>query len=423
MVLGKTEEEGFAELDLAIFSRNVTCDMLCRLKDGNGLHPILQNYVSNIDYPQEPFVHYLSNVITPNGYWYSDDSFLFATEEQNDSTNNMNTSIWTHPIPCLNNETTSDSSEKNDHEKPLITFKSDYSEGWASFTLCTRRKDNTINNSNNNNEVSIQENKQNIESKEDESSFYNNIEQDISSTNLQGKFPLDNCPLDKIPLDNSQNELYPTKDKELLAVTLSLNRISVPNLPHGKLVHQISFNRILSNDTTELKTEEKIPVNVLEVDGVVIGATIDTKHEFLYLNIRNFDKSNDNVNTPRRRYGQEVHEEIQIRRIDLQTLEFEPGVMIIGHKGFTRKIFNGIFRLDIDLSENYISSGSEDSNGYIWDKHYKFLVAKLPHTKCVSCVAFNPIDEETCVSASDDNTLKVWRSSRKQREVHLSSKK
>ena len=114
------------------------------------------------------------------------------------------------------------------------------------------------------------------------------------------------------------------------------------------------------------------------------------------------------------RYGQQVEENIQIRVINLNTLEYETEKMI-GHKGFTKKIFNGIFRLDVETTKNLISSGSEDSKGYIWDRHYKCLVSTLPHEKCVSCVAFDPNDEERCVTASDDYTLKVWCSKKHKR--------
>ena len=87
--------------------------------------------------------------------------------------------------------------------------------------------------------------------------------------------------------------------------------------------------------------------------------------------------------------------------------------MLSGHKGFTPT--ERAFYLYLDVSNDFVASGSEDSHGCIWEKHYGVLLARLPHTECVNCVVFNPKDQETCITASDDFTLQVWSSKRKER--------
>lgn len=62
-----------------------------------------------------------------------------------------------------------------------------------------------------------------------------------------------------------------------------------------------------------------------------------------------------------------------------------------------------------------VSSGAEDKHGYIWDRHYNICLAKLQHTDVVNSVAFSPADQELLLSASDDSTIKVWRSPRAMR--------
>ena len=57
-------------------------------------------------------------------------------------------------------------------------------------------------------------------------------------------------------------------------------------------------------------------------------------------------------------------------------------------------------------------SGAEDKHGYIWDRHYNICLARLAHQDVVNCVAFSPADQELLLSASDDSTIKVWRSPR-----------
>lgn len=58
----------------------------------------------------------------------------------------------------------------------------------------------------------------------------------------------------------------------------------------------------------------------------------------------------------------------------------------------------------------YIYSGAEDKHGYLWDRHYGVCLAKFPHKDVVNAVAFNPCNPEMLVTASDDYTIKVWRS-------------
>ncbi|CAN0173190.1 unnamed protein product [Lampetra fluviatilis] len=66
----------------------------------------------------------------------------------------------------------------------------------------------------------------------------------------------------------------------------------------------------------------------------------------------------------------------------------------------------------LHVSRHFIASGSEDHNGYIWDRHYSVRLARLPHDDCVSSVALSPVEQEMAVTASADHTLKVWRSAR-----------
>lgn len=64
------------------------------------------------------------------------------------------------------------------------------------------------------------------------------------------------------------------------------------------------------------------------------------------------------------------------------------------------------------LSDLLPRSGAEDKHGYIWDRHYNICLARLAHDDVVNSVAFSPADQELLLSASDDSTIKVWRSPR-----------
>lgn len=68
---------------------------------------------------------------------------------------------------------------------------------------------------------------------------------------------------------------------------------------------------------------------------------------------------------------------------------------------------------------NFVFSGAEDKHGYLWDRHYKVCLSKFPHSDVVNSVAFNPKDAETMVTVSDDHSIKIWRSKRREKEVKV----
>ena len=66
----------------------------------------------------------------------------------------------------------------------------------------------------------------------------------------------------------------------------------------------------------------------------------------------------------------------------------------------------------------FIFSGSEDSKGYLWDKHYHSLLANFEHDSgVVNAVGFNPVNQEYLVTVCDDGTIKVWRSRHQAKQI------
>lgn len=59
--------------------------------------------------------------------------------------------------------------------------------------------------------------------------------------------------------------------------------------------------------------------------------------------------------------------------------------------------------------ENFILSGSEDSNIYVWNRSTTDLIEVLPgHTGTVNCVAWDPKGRPLFASAGDDSTVRIW---------------
>lgn len=90
---------------------------------------------------------------------------------------------------------------------------------------------------------------------------------------------------------------------------------------------------------------------------------------------------------------------------NLQTLAVERKYIgNLHHKFIIRSCFGG-------MNENFIISGSHDEFIYVWDRQTAMLLEVLSgHSKPVNGVKWSPIDARMFVSASDDKTIRVWRS-------------
>ncbi|XP_038623695.1 F-box/WD repeat-containing protein 5 isoform X2 [Tachyglossus aculeatus] len=104
-----------------------------------------------------------------------------------------------------------------------------------------------------------------------------------------------------------------------------------------------------------------------------------------------------------------IAEEIDLHVFDLKTMR-EVKRALRAHRAYTPN--DECFFIFLDVSRDFVASGAEDRHGYVWDRHYDICLAKLQHDDVVNSVAFSPADQELLLSASDDGTIKAWRSPR-----------
>lgn len=151
--------------------------------------------------------------------------------------------------------------------------------------------------------------------------------------------------------------------------------------------------------------------HLIDLHGHIIGMALSPDHRFLYVNNRPWPKQYviDNPLRP-----PQIAQEIDIHVIDLVTLK-EVGTMLRSHKAYTPN--DECFFIFLDVCGEYVASGAEDKHGYLWDRHYGICLAKYPHSDVVNSVAFNPSDSEMLITASDDYTLKIWRSKSRVKEI------
>lgn len=144
--------------------------------------------------------------------------------------------------------------------------------------------------------------------------------------------------------------------------------------------------------------------HVIDLKGHIIGMGLSPDHRYLYVNSRSWPE-NATIDHPL--HPPPIAQQIDIHIIDLVTCK-KVGNMLRSHKAYTPN--DECFFIFLDVSEQFVASGAEDNSGYIWDRHYGNCLGKLPHNDIVNSVAFNPLDPEMLVTASDDFTLKIWRS-------------
>ncbi|XP_034751559.1 F-box/WD repeat-containing protein 5 isoform X1 [Etheostoma cragini] len=156
--------------------------------------------------------------------------------------------------------------------------------------------------------------------------------------------------------------------------------------------------------------------HVIDIHGHIIGMGLSPDHRYLYVNSRAWPAGcviSDPMSPP------PIAEEIDLHVIDLKNLR-EERRSLRAHRAFTPN--DECFFIFLDVSRDFVASGAEDKHGYIWDRHYNICLARLAHDDVVNSVAFSPADQELLLSASDDSTVKVWRSPRMVRLVQTPSR-
>ncbi|CAG2170669.1 unnamed protein product, partial [Oppiella nova] len=156
--------------------------------------------------------------------------------------------------------------------------------------------------------------------------------------------------------------------------------------------------------------------HTIDLKGHIIGMCLSPDHRYLYVNVRSWPE-NATIDNPL--HPPPIAQQIDIHVIDLKTFK-SVGNMYRSHKAYTPN--DECFFIFLDVCEQFVASGAEDNHGYIWDRHYGLCLARLPHRDIVNSVAFNPKDPEMIVTASDDKTLKIWRSRSQMNESRHYSK-
>lgn len=152
------------------------------------------------------------------------------------------------------------------------------------------------------------------------------------------------------------------------------------------------------------------PFKVLKVDAGILGLRVSHDQRYLVYSCRYLTEDDD--------WGFE--REILTVVYDLILDQCQENVYLGGYATSTDHL-SYIFP---DLSQDFVATGDEITEGHLWDRHYGVkLETSILHRNCgqqssgLNAVAFHPYDQETLITAGDDRLLKVWRSKNRQTQI------
>lgn len=167
----------------------------------------------------------------------------------------------------------------------------------------------------------------------------------------------------------------------------------------------IAFYSVKDNEEASAK-----PFKVLKVDAGILGLRVSHDQRYLVYSCRYLTEDDD--------WGFE--REILTVVYDLILDQCQENVYLGGYATSTDHL-SYIFP---DLSQDFVATGDEITEGHLWDRHYGVkLETSILHRNCgqqssgLNAVAFHPYDQETLVTAGDDRLLKVWRSKNRQAQI------
>lgn len=112
-----------------------------------------------------------------------------------------------------------------------------------------------------------------------------------------------------------------------------------------------------------------------------------------------------------------IDSDIMIDRFNLVTKSHTKN-LLRGHKASSSY---PAWYICLDISQDYIVSGSEDGRAFLWDRNYLCFLGHLPHSEnpeiVVNGTTFCPTDSECVVTGGDDGVIHIWRSKRRLAEL------
>jgi WD40 repeat protein len=151
---------------------------------------------------------------------------------------------------------------------------------------------------------------------------------------------------------------------------------------------------------------------VLQECGAIVGTVFSEDNRYLFVNMRPFEskemwtptldlkKINSLPDAPL------ISQQMEIHMWDLKS--YSVIRRFSGHYAFTSS--DNPFIIYPAVCKNFVASGGEDGNVYVWHVHQGTLVKILKgHENVVNVVSFHPHNPYFIASASDDLTVRIWK--------------
>ncbi|XP_074613694.1 F-box/WD repeat-containing protein 5-like [Acropora palmata] len=205
----------------------------------------------------------------------------------------------------------------------------------------------------------------------------------------------------------------PPRSQENDQFCLIFTHGTVTRVPHQIVLRWMQQKQSTSetSSTANIDTAlwHTVEEHFIETNGHIIGIKLSPDHQFLYVNCRPWKEALDmkKVGTSFQDSPPDISEEMTLTCYSLAT--YEKINVHVGHQAFTGS--EACFYIFLSVADNLVASGAEDHYAHVWHRQAGGKLATLRgHTNVVNCVAFNPRDQQMLVSASDDHTIRVWKS-------------
>ncbi|KAF2367827.1 WD40 repeat [Trinorchestia longiramus] len=230
-------------------------------------------------------------------------------------------------------------------------------------------------------------------------------------------------------LDNPDERLliFTTGDKTFTPHQIGIIKLR-PHMPDRVEVQHDIQELIRRKENIKRRVAEQPNVNItdyehvkqlchpidhtIELNGNVVGMALSPDHRFLYVNSHPWPSSYQPI-TPVSASPIATHFNTHV--FDLATLT-EVGRIIHEEEDYLSS--DESYYIFPSVSHHYVASGGNKS-GRLWDRHYGFCVAHLPHSDSVSCAALSATRPHMLLTVSDDKTVKVWRSREEVRRLRI----
>lgn len=180
-------------------------------------------------------------------------------------------------------------------------------------------------------------------------------------------------------------------------------------VPHQIMLRWIQRKTFADNFGIDQDLWQTLEEHCIETNGHINGMKLSLDQQYLYVNCRRWQWQDEKpkAESCSQDSPPDISNDITMQVYSLSTYEMVN--VHFGHQAFTGN--DVCFFIFLSVADRLVASGAEDHHAHVWHRCGGSKLATLKgHVNVVNCVAFSPANQQMLVSASDDHTIRVWKS-------------